>query len=121
LDGRAGPALVVAGTGAALWAVRGERRSAYRFAKAAASLGFVTTALGAGALRQTWGSIALATGLATAIASGTPMLAAGAMLVAGSDAAVARHRFVQPAFANKLWGLPAYYLGQTLIALVTGR
>jgi uncharacterized membrane protein YhhN len=63
----------------------------------------------------------LATGLATAIASGTPMLAAGAMLVAGSDAAVARHRFVQPAFANKLWGLPAYYLGQTLIALVTGR
>ncbi len=31
-----------------------------------------------------------------------------------SDLAVARHRFVAPGFANKLWGLPLYYGAQIL-------
>lgn len=43
-------------------------------------------------------------------------LAAGAALFLISDLAVARDRFVTRAFANRLWGLPAYYAGQLLIA-----
>ena len=37
-----------------------------------------------------------------------------------SDLAVARHRFVQPAFVNRLFGLPAYYAAQILLALTVG-
>jgi uncharacterized membrane protein YhhN len=44
-------------------------------------------------------------------------LALGAVLVGGSDVAVARERFGRPGFANKLVGLPTYYAGQLLIAL----
>ena len=40
--------------------------------------------------------------------------AAVAFLV--SDISVARDRFVNPSFANKLWGLPLYYLAQHLFA-----
>lgn len=47
-------------------------------------------------------------------------LMAGVVLVATSDIAVARERFVHPSFANKMVGLPAYYGGQTLIALAVG-
>jgi uncharacterized membrane protein YhhN len=43
-------------------------------------------------------------------------LLAGATLFFLSDLAVARDRFVGRAFSNKLWGLPAYYAGQLLIA-----
>lgn len=43
-------------------------------------------------------------------------LVAGACAFFGSDLAVARDRFVRPGFANKLWGLPAYYAGQLLFA-----
>ena len=43
-------------------------------------------------------------------------LAAGACLFFASDLAVARDRFVARDFTNKLWGLPAYYIGQLLIA-----
>jgi uncharacterized membrane protein YhhN len=43
-------------------------------------------------------------------------LVAGASLFFVSDLAVARDRFVGRSFANKLWGLPAYYAGQLLIA-----
>jgi len=58
-------------------------------------------------------------GLATLAASlhATLVLALGATLVAGSDLAVARHRFGRASFTNKLWGLPAYYVGQGLLAL----
>ena len=59
----------------------------------------------------------LSTGIASAIHSTSPLLAVGIVLVAGSDVAVARQRFVQESFANKLWGLPVYYLGMVLIAL----
>ena len=37
-----------------------------------------------------------------------------------SDIFVARQRFVQPAFHNRLIGLPLYYLGQFQIAYTTG-
>lgn len=43
-------------------------------------------------------------------------LAAGACLFFASDLAVARDRFVARELTNKLWGLPAYYIGQLLIA-----
>lgn len=36
-----------------------------------------------------------------------------------SDLAVARHRFVQPSFSNRLWGLPLYYGAQLLFAVTT--
>jgi len=41
---------------------------------------------------------------------------AGALLFFVSDLAVARDRFVARTFANKAWGLPAYFTGQLLIA-----
>lgn len=43
-------------------------------------------------------------------------LLAGAALFFASDLAVARERFVARGFVNRLWGLPAYYAGQLLIA-----
>lgn len=58
-----------------------------------------------------------ASGLASGVAHRMPLLGLGAVLVAASDVAVARERFGTPAFANKVFGLPSYYLGQTLIAL----
>jgi uncharacterized membrane protein YhhN len=51
----------------------------------------------------------------TQLAQGT-MLAVGATLFFASDLAVARDRFLVRDFSNKLYGLPAYYLGQLLIA-----
>lgn len=53
-----------------------------------------------------------------AAAQGTWQLlpAVGGLLLYASDVAVARQRFVAPAFANRAWGLPAYYLGQLLLA-----
>jgi uncharacterized membrane protein YhhN len=59
----------------------------------------------------------LSSGIASGVHTASPLLAAGVVLVAGSDAAVARHRFVRESFLNKLWGLPVYYLGMVLIAL----
>jgi uncharacterized membrane protein YhhN len=59
----------------------------------------------------------LSTGIASAIHAASPLLAVGIVLVAGSDATVARQRFVRESFTNKLWGLPVYYLGMVLIAL----
>jgi uncharacterized membrane protein YhhN len=44
------------------------------------------------------------------------LFVAGASLFFVSDLAVARDRFVARTFANKAWGLPAYYGGQLLIA-----
>lgn len=60
---------------------------------------------------------------AIAAARGAPLPAANrARLVVGasaffvSDLAVARERFLTSGVANKLWGLPAYYAGQLLLA-----
>lgn len=47
------------------------------------------------------------------------LAAIGAVLFYLSDLAVARNRFVHKALVNRLWGLPAYYLGQCLLALST--
>lgn len=57
-----------------------------------------------------------------ACAVGTFLRAGGAGLLVGasmffvSDLAVARERFVEHTFTNKLWGLPLYYGGQLLLA-----
>jgi uncharacterized membrane protein YhhN len=45
--------------------------------------------------------------------------ALGALLFYASDLSVARDRFVEDAFVNRLWGLPAYYAGQLLMAWST--
>lgn len=60
-------------------------------------------------------AVAAARGGAVPAPHGT-WLAAGAALFFVSDLAVARERFVARGLANKLWGLPAYYAGQLLIA-----
>jgi uncharacterized membrane protein YhhN len=44
------------------------------------------------------------------------LIAAGATLFFVSDLAVARDKFVRRSISNKLWGLPAYYVAQVLIA-----
>ncbi|MFV8753529.1 lysoplasmalogenase [Nannocystaceae bacterium ST9] len=41
----------------------------------------------------------------------------GALAFYASDLSVARERFVTKQLANRLWGLPAYYLGQLLLAI----
>jgi uncharacterized membrane protein YhhN len=52
-----------------------------------------------------------------AVARGAPATAVlGAWLFAASDLAVAQDRFVSRSFASTLWGLPAYYAAQLLIA-----
>lgn len=48
------------------------------------------------------------------------LLTAGALLFFVSDIAVARDKFVAEGFVNRLWGLPAYYGGQCLIAWSVG-
>ena len=53
---------------------------------------------------------------AIGIAREAPLFTVGASLFFASDLAVARERFVTQSFANKAWGLPAYYAGQLLIA-----
>ena len=44
-------------------------------------------------------------------------LVVGAVLFAVSDVFVARERFATSAVANRLWGLPLYYLAQLVLAL----
>ena len=61
-------------------------------------------------------SVMGALAVATAAAEWDWRLPAGALLFLASDVAVARNRFVTPGFQNKVWGLPAYYAGQLLLA-----
>lgn len=57
-----------------------------------------------------------------ASASGRWAVLVGALLFAASDLAVARDRFVQPGFVNRLWGWPTYFAAQLLLAgSVAGR
>ena len=58
--------------------------------------------------------VALAVGCA--VRSGAPIVAVAAVLFFLSDLSVARDRFVAPGFANRLWGLPVYYVAQLLFA-----
>jgi len=53
-------------------------------------------------------------------ASGRGLLAVGALLFGASDLFVARERFIEPGFRNRLFGLPLYYAGQLLLALSSG-
>lgn len=54
--------------------------------------------------------------LSFSVALGDWRPAVGALLFAASDLSVARQAFVRPAFLNKAWGLPAYYVAQLLMA-----
>jgi uncharacterized membrane protein YhhN len=47
-------------------------------------------------------------------------IALGALSFVVSDVSVARDRFVKPAFGNRAWGLPLYYLAQLVFALSIG-
>ncbi len=55
--------------------------------------------------------------IAVSAATGTWLLAAGALAFAISDISVARDRFVAPGFVNRAWGLPLYYAAQISLAL----
>ncbi len=50
-----------------------------------------------------------------------PLPLVGAILFAASDAAVARDRFVAPAWPNRAVGLPLYYAAQLLMAMTALR
>lgn len=50
-----------------------------------------------------------------------PRILVGAVLFFLSDLTVARNRFVAPAFANRLVGLPLYYAAQLLLAASVDR
>ncbi|MFO7548270.1 MAG: lysoplasmalogenase [Acidimicrobiia bacterium] len=66
--------------------------------------------------------VVICTTMAVALAIGSvhPTAAAGAVLFAVSDLAVARQAFVEESFLNRAVGLPLYYAGQVLIALSVG-
>jgi len=52
--------------------------------------------------------------------SGRWFVFVGAVSFYVSDIFVARDRFLQKSFVNRLWGLPLYYLGQFMIAFSIG-
>ena len=53
-------------------------------------------------------------------AGATILIPIGAVLFYASDIAVARNQFVAPGIANRVWGLPLYYLAQVLLASTAG-
>lgn len=61
-----------------------------------------------------------ATAISASIAGAPVLVAAGALTFAASDLSVARERFVRAGFVNSLWGLPAYFAAQLMIAYSTG-
>ena len=70
-------------------------------------------------------SLMLITALAVSVntglrPAGRALILAGALLFYVSDLFVARNRFVSPAFANRLCGLPLYYTGQFMLAFSVG-
>jgi uncharacterized membrane protein YhhN len=62
-------------------------------------------------------SVMLALAVGASGAAGPWLIPTGALAFYVSDLFVARQRFVTPGHANRLWGLPLYYLGQVLLAL----
>ncbi len=58
--------------------------------------------------------------IATMPVQANMLIPAGAALFYVSDLAVARQRFVEASIVNRLWGLPAYYAGQLLLAWSLG-
>ncbi len=61
-------------------------------------------------------SAMLACAVGAAVRPGGEWLLLGAALFYVSDLAVARDRFVQPGFANRIWGLPLYYHATLVLA-----
>jgi uncharacterized membrane protein YhhN len=61
-------------------------------------------------------SFMVALAAATHLHRSAPLLLLGAVMFYLSDISVARDRFVAPSFINRLWGLPAYYGAQLLLA-----
>ena len=55
--------------------------------------------------------------VAASAASMSPLLATAAITFTASDISVARNRFVGRSVANKIWGVPLYYLAQLLFAV----
>lgn len=49
-------------------------------------------------------------------ASGRLAVLAGALLFAASDVSVARDQFVRRVYVNRLWGWPAYFVAQLMLA-----
>ena len=62
-------------------------------------------------------SLMLITAFGAKGAGGPLLIPVGATLFYFSDLSVAAGQFVDPAFPNYVWGLPFYYIGQTLLAL----
>lgn len=56
--------------------------------------------------------VALAVG--TFLHAGKPLILVGALMFYLSDLSVARDRFVQRGFINRVWGLPAYFISQLI-------
>jgi uncharacterized membrane protein YhhN len=65
-------------------------------------------------------STMVVTAFGTAGAAPSALIWAGATAFYASDLAVARQRFVAPAFSNKLWGLPLYFAAQLALAASVG-
>ena len=55
--------------------------------------------------------------IAASAASTSPLLATAAVTFTASDISVARNRFVGRSIANKIWGVPLYYVAQLLFAM----
>lgn len=51
-----------------------------------------------------------------ASATMSPLIGVAAGLFAISDISVSRDRFVERSVANKVWGIPLYYLAQVMLA-----
>jgi uncharacterized membrane protein YhhN len=62
-------------------------------------------------------SVMVALAVGASVQNASHWMAVGAIAFAASDLSVARDRFVQPAFANVLWGLPLYYAAQLVLAV----
>ena len=61
-------------------------------------------------------SAMVTTAVGATAAGASRLILIGAFAFYVSDLAVARNRFVAPGPANRMWGLPLYYLGQVLLA-----
>jgi uncharacterized membrane protein YhhN len=62
-------------------------------------------------------SVMVTVAIGATFAGAPPLLITGAVLFFVSDITVARERFVQQGFVNRLVGLPLYYGGQILLAM----
>jgi uncharacterized membrane protein YhhN len=66
-------------------------------------------------------SLMLSFAIGTRGAGGHWLIILGALCFYLSDISVARDRFIEPSFTNRLWGWPLYYSAQILLALSVAR